>query len=329
MALIAIGSAKGAPGVTTTALALASVWPVPVVLADCDVSGGDVGIRIGSASGGPLDPDRGLLSLGAAARHGFGPRTVAEHLQTLLGGLEVLGGLRSPEQAAGLDALWPALGPALRGLPGADVVLDVGRVGAGGPAQTLMDAADLVVLVTRTDVASLFHTRERLVSLTRSTRAASVDDVRTAVVLVSPAKDRRGRDTARQVFTRPPGELRETGADAVWTLPFDERGARLFAGEAVPRPERTALVRAAVQIAGEAAALVTRGTAAAPVQGRLPRPAPRAGSSAGPAVTSALTSAPGAPPAVPHQETAVRGGNPVGPGPGGHDRVGLPWGGAG
>src|SRR5438105_3794706 len=39
MALIVVAADKGAPGVTTTALALASVWPSPVLLAECDPLG--------------------------------------------------------------------------------------------------------------------------------------------------------------------------------------------------------------------------------------------------------------------------------------------------
>ena len=45
MALIAVAADKGAPGVTTTALALAAVWPRPVLLAECDPAGGDLVYR--------------------------------------------------------------------------------------------------------------------------------------------------------------------------------------------------------------------------------------------------------------------------------------------
>ena len=36
MAMICLVSAKNSPGVTTTAVALAEVWPRPVLLAECD-----------------------------------------------------------------------------------------------------------------------------------------------------------------------------------------------------------------------------------------------------------------------------------------------------
>src|ERR1700733_5524315 len=46
MALIAVAADKGAPGVTTTALSLAAVWPRPVLLAECDPAGGDLVYRL-------------------------------------------------------------------------------------------------------------------------------------------------------------------------------------------------------------------------------------------------------------------------------------------
>src|SRR6266700_3629649 len=72
MALVAIAADKGAPGVTTASLALATVWPRPVLLAECDAAGGDLFYRLPAADGGRLDPQRGLLSLAVAARRGRG-----------------------------------------------------------------------------------------------------------------------------------------------------------------------------------------------------------------------------------------------------------------
>ena len=77
----AFASAKGSPGVSTTVAAVAASWPTPVVLADVDPAGGDVMWRNRTATGGPLDPDRGLLSLGAAVRRGAAQADLTEHLQ--------------------------------------------------------------------------------------------------------------------------------------------------------------------------------------------------------------------------------------------------------
>ncbi|MCP9979875.1 hypothetical protein [Actinomadura madurae] len=92
MALIALAADKGAPGVTTAAVALGAVWPRPVLVAECDQAGGDLVYRLPAASpadgdgdGGMLNPSRGLLSLAATARRGLRPDQIAEHCQRLAG----------------------------------------------------------------------------------------------------------------------------------------------------------------------------------------------------------------------------------------------------
>ncbi|MDF0752962.1 hypothetical protein NLU14_22305, partial [Marinobacter sp. 71-i] len=69
--LISIASVKGSPGVTSTALALAAVWPRPVVLLEADPSGGDLAYRCKAAHGGPVAANKGLLQLAAAVRGGL------------------------------------------------------------------------------------------------------------------------------------------------------------------------------------------------------------------------------------------------------------------
>ncbi|MCP5854114.1 hypothetical protein NL323_29700, partial [Klebsiella pneumoniae] len=61
MSLIVLGAAKGAPGVTTAAVALAAVWPRSAVVAECDPSGGDLALRLTGAGGRPLAQDHGML----------------------------------------------------------------------------------------------------------------------------------------------------------------------------------------------------------------------------------------------------------------------------
>ena len=56
MALIAVASAKGAPGVTTFAVALAALAPRRAVLADLDPAGGDLVLRYPAPDGQPLPP---------------------------------------------------------------------------------------------------------------------------------------------------------------------------------------------------------------------------------------------------------------------------------
>ena len=136
MALIAVAADKGSPGVTTTAVALAAIWPRPVLLAECDPAGGDLVYRLPGQDGQRLDPHRGLLSLAVAARRGPQTHQVWPHVQKLRGGLDVLTGVTSAEQGAGLDGLWGSVGAALAGLPEADVIADCGRLGPGGRSTT-------------------------------------------------------------------------------------------------------------------------------------------------------------------------------------------------
>src|SRR4051812_22584426 len=60
MALLALVSAGGAAGVTTSALALGLTWAAPVLVAECDTDGGSV---LPGTFGGHVPADRGLLQL--------------------------------------------------------------------------------------------------------------------------------------------------------------------------------------------------------------------------------------------------------------------------
>src|SRR6202020_2243210 len=163
MALIAVAADKGAPGVTTTAVALAAVWPRAVLLAECDPAGGDLVYRLPSGGGdrlrprrGPPRPEgaarraprRGLLSRAVPARRDLQPAQLWAHAQKLRGGLDVLLGVTTAEQGAGLEPLWGPVGSVLAGLPQADVIADCGRLRPDGGYHDLLAHAAAVVLVT-------------------------------------------------------------------------------------------------------------------------------------------------------------------------------------
>ena len=133
MALIAIASDKGAPGVTTAALALAAVWPRPVLLAECDPAGGDLVYRFPAVGGGHLDPRRGVLSLAVVARRGMQSQQVWEHVQKLHGGLDVLAGVTNAEQGAGLSLLWGPIGKALASNKRIAKIAFTGHTGSQAP----------------------------------------------------------------------------------------------------------------------------------------------------------------------------------------------------
>jgi len=161
--LVTLASAKGSPGVTTTARVLASVWPQDVVLVDADPAGGDLSLWSPAPDGSPLDPDTGLLTLAVEARRG--PVTLEPHLQRVDGGLDVVCGVQHPGQVAGMGPVWPAIGSVLRGYAGT-VVADAGRLTPDSPALPLVLESDALVFVVRPTIEGYAHLRERLRWLT-------------------------------------------------------------------------------------------------------------------------------------------------------------------
>ncbi len=166
--MVALGSVKGAPGVTTATVALAGVWPGRVVIAECDPSGGDIAARFG------LPSAPGLLSLASQSRHQVRAELLWSHLQRLPpGGVPVLVGVRAPEQAAAMGRVWGLLPQALAGL-GVDVLIDCGRLLPGAPTEHVLDAADLTLLVAQPTVEEIAHLEWRLGVLEQSGHKAAV-----------------------------------------------------------------------------------------------------------------------------------------------------------
>jgi len=239
MTLTALVSAKGSPGTSTTAALLAGLAPRPTVLADLDPAGGDLVLRHRDPGGRPLVPERGLLSLGAGLRRGPDDQVLAEHLQVVSGGLEVLVGVTSPEQVNGLGPVWQNLAGALRTVAGRDVVADCGRLTAGSPAWPVLTAADGVVLVARSRLEDLAHLRERLRWLLQSL-ALGGHRVPVGLVLIAPEKDRAAAAECRQLL-----ENARLRARILGTLAQDGKGAEILAGRSSRPAGRTSLVRSA------------------------------------------------------------------------------------
>jgi hypothetical protein len=249
VALIAVAADKGAPGVTTACVALAAVWPRPVLLAECDPAGGDLACRLPGSGGGQLDPGRGLLSLAVAGRRGIGPDQILEHTQKLSGGLDVLAGVVTAEQGAGLELLWGPAGAALAQLRGLDVIADCGRLGADGPPYDLLASAAAIVLVTRDTLAEVVRLRERVAAITTALARRHRPAIPVAVVVV--AGDRR--------FHAALGEVRQAlgsggPARVVGGLAYDPASAEALRGEWGGRLNRSLLMRTARDRAGRLAA---------------------------------------------------------------------------
>lgn len=246
MALVALASAKGSPGVTTAAAVLGALWPRQVLLAECDPSGSDIAIRMTAAGGQPLNPERGLVSLAAAGRKGLGDEIIMAHSQRLDGGLDVLLGVRAPEQVGGMGGLWQPLGMALNQMYSADVLADCGRIGPVSPQLPVVQAARLVVLACAATGSSVAHLRERLSALAHHV------DAHLGVLLIA---DPKRRDAVKQVWSVL--DQMSVPVQHRWHLAYDPVGAAFFEGRGAGRLDRTALVRTAVDIAAQMAALVS------------------------------------------------------------------------
>jgi cellulose biosynthesis protein BcsQ len=251
MTLVAIASAKGAPGVTTLTVALAALTS-GAVAADLDPDGGDLALRYRAEDGVPLDPDTGLLSLAASLRRdqtGVVDATepVEEHLQIAAGGLAVLVGVAAPDQALGLGPLWSPLARALSET-GRLVFADCGRVGPSAPTMPVLLQADAVILLARAELEELAHLRERLRYLS-AVLPARPGPTHLGVVLVAAERDRSAAPRTEQL-------LRSSGLQVpvLGTVADDRRGAGSLRGLG-GRAGRSTLVRSVRSLLTPVAAL--------------------------------------------------------------------------
>ncbi|MFC8719800.1 hypothetical protein [Kitasatospora sp. NPDC057198] len=172
MAVVAVLGGTGAPGATSSALALLLSWPLGpgrrVLLVECDPDGGAV---LAGALEGRVEAVYGLRNLAVADRRGLLAETLWEQLLDVspqgTGDRLLLPGLTDPTQAPGLAYTWEPLVEALRALEpqGYDVLLDLGRSGANGAMAVLPRRADVVAVTVRTTLRGLSAARPRIAAL--------------------------------------------------------------------------------------------------------------------------------------------------------------------
>ncbi len=213
MALVAVAADKGAPGVTTASLALAAVWPRPVLLAECDAAGGDLLYRLPAADGGRLDPQRGLLSLAVAARRGIQPHQVWRHTQKLHGGLDILTGL------------------------------------VDGPFYDLLAHACAVVLIARVTLEDVVRLRDRVIAVARGLANRRLAPPPIGVVVVADHKHfKRNIAEVSRVLATSGAPARMLGG-----LADEPKSAHMLRGHWGTRLDRSLLVRTARELAGHLA----------------------------------------------------------------------------
>jgi MinD-like ATPase involved in chromosome partitioning or flagellar assembly len=223
--VVALGSIKGAPGVSTTVLALASVWPTAhaVIVAEADPDGGVLAARQ------RVDPEPGMVSLAAAVRSGDGALTA--HAHVIGAGVRAVVAPAAAEQVcAALSVSGERLASALA-RSGDDVLVDCGRVTATSPAIAICRNADLLLLMMRPRLDEVMVARHRVTALRRVGLEPALLLVRDGPYL---------RDEVASAVDAP----------VIGEIPLDRRAAQALddrSGKAPPA--RSSLLRAARHLA--------------------------------------------------------------------------------
>lgn len=249
MAVIALTSAKGSPGVTAAALALTLTWPGRCVLAECDPAGGS--IQAGYLAGA-LPADRGIRELAVAELRGEDLRDHwwgqlvdlrPPHRQQLL-----LPGITDPAQSGTLRPVWDRLAEffaELEGTDGYDVIVDCGRLATPNPPWPVLLGADVVLLTLRPTLPGMSAAVPAVRALRTQLTEQGVGAASLALLLTG------GGDQPARTATR------ELATPVVAELPDDTRTATVLSHGGTVRTN-AALMRAAAgahaRIAAHAAA---------------------------------------------------------------------------
>jgi hypothetical protein len=230
MTIVAFGSVRGAPGVTTTAQLLAAGLE-GAVMVEADLAGGVMAVRYG------LGREPGLTTLAAAGP--IEPDEWRDHAQNA-GGVAVLVGPDSPDSAG---SLWRRAGDRLAAILDASdayVVADIGRLIGPTP---LLGTASLLLVLVRPIAEHLVALSHRVDGLRRAVHPGTV-----GVVLVGDGG--YGPDDVTDPL----------GLDVFGVLPDDQRAADLLtAGGRFARSfGRSRLARAATGLTGTIAGLLER-----------------------------------------------------------------------
>lgn len=249
MAIVALVSPKGSPGVTATALACTLSWQRRTILAECDPAGGSL---LAGYLEGALEGPRGIGELAVAElRDGrleqdFWSQLVdldAPRRERLL-----LPGVVNPAQAGSVAPLWQRFADFFESLdqgePGYDVIADCGRLHAANPPWPVLRAASVVLLVTAARLPDLSSARAAADAITRDLREYGVSPGTLRLLVVG---DGHGKGEISRALQLP----------VIAHLPDDPRTAHVLSYGGTVRARRP-LIRAAAALEGPVRALVER-----------------------------------------------------------------------
>ena len=241
--LTVVTSGKAAPGVTTSTWALALAWPGPLLVADCDLAGGDMAPGM---LAGRVSVDRGLLSWSTAARRGVpamqAATMVAQHAVQLPEQPQVwlVPGVTTAAQGTSFTAeAWERLASALHTSSasiGRDALVDAGRLVTERGCWPVLRAADRVLLAVRPSVRSVHAAQDA----TQRLRHELGDLAKVSALVVGD-----GPYSAGEV-------AKALNLPLAGTFPHDRSAAQVLSDGATVRPkamQRSALLRAASSLA--------------------------------------------------------------------------------
>lgn len=237
VAVFALCSARGSPGVTTAALALTLAWPGRCVLAECDPAAGTI---LAGYLRGALGGERSIRELAVAGLRG---EDLRDHwwdqlvdLQAPLRQRLLLPGIADPAQSGALRPLWSRFAEffaELADTDGYDVIVDCGRLAVPNCPLPLLAAADAVLLTLRPTLPGMSAAVPAVRALRRHLvdHTGSHDPLR--LLLTGPG-DQPGRIVARELDT-----------PVVARLPDDPRSAAVLSAGGRLRPQAPVLRGAA------------------------------------------------------------------------------------
>lgn len=249
MAIIALVSAKGSPGVTATALACTLSWHRRMVLAECDPAGGSI---LAGYLGGALDGPRGIGELAVSElRDG----NLEEAFWSQLVDLDapkrerlLLPGVVDPAQAGSVIPLWQRFADFFteldRGQPAYDVIVDCGRLQVVGPPWPILRAAAIVLVVTAAHLPDLSSARAAVRAIERDFAEHRIPTGSLRLLLVGEG---HGRGEVSKALRLP----------VIGQLPRDPRTADVFSHGGTVRGGRP-LMRAASALEVPVRALLDR-----------------------------------------------------------------------
>lgn len=262
MAVVALVSPKGSPGVTATALACTLAWQRRVVLAECDPAGGSL---LAGYLEGALEGPRGIGELAVAElRDG----RLAEDFWSQLVDLDaprrerlLLPGVVNPAQAGSVTPLWQRFADFFEQLadgdPGYDVIADCGRLHVANPPWPILRAASVVLLVTAARLPDLSSARSAAEAIGRDLREYGVPPGTLRLLVVG---DGHGKGEISRALHLP----------VIGHLPADPRTAQVLSYGGTVRARRP-LMRAAAALEAPVQALIERRLARTTWGGEVPR----------------------------------------------------------